>query len=130
MVSNGEKRKTSLTVENLCREISITPYAKRYVKSGSYDFENKLLTYKSFFLYEHNKVAFMLMMRQETQSSVTLTRIAFSANEVAEILGVSRATIYRMVALEEIRPIAHNGVYRFSQKEIDRYLANTMEIAA
>ena len=69
-------------------------------------------------------------MTHHTKSQVTLTRIAFSANEVAQILGVSRATIYRMIALGEIRPISHNGTLRFSQREIDRYVGTTMEVAA
>jgi predicted DNA-binding transcriptional regulator AlpA len=62
---------------------------------------------------------FRVKMRKQEQSTVALTR---SADEARQILGVSRATFYRMVNLGEIRPIAHNGVLRFSQKEIDRYL--------
>lgn len=69
-------------------------------------------------------------MRQEAKSTNAFTRLAFSAHETSTILGVSRATIYRMVALGEIRPISHAGVFRFSQKEIDRYLAQTLEVAA
>jgi excisionase family DNA binding protein len=82
-----------------------------------------------FFLYDHNILDVMLKMRQDYQSSNAFVRLAFSASETAQILGVSRATVYRMVALEEIRPICHNGTFRFSQKEIDRYLANTMAVA-
>ena len=69
-------------------------------------------------------------MRKEEQSTVALIRLAFSADEARQILGVSRATFYRMVNLGEIKPIAHNGVLRFSQREIDRYLGTTMEVAA
>ena len=69
-------------------------------------------------------------MKHIAQTPNAFTRLAFSANETAQILGVSRATIYRMIALGEIRPISHSGTHRFSQKEIDRYLANTMELAA
>jgi excisionase family DNA binding protein len=69
-------------------------------------------------------------MTHNTQTLNAFTRLAFSANEVAQILGVSRATIYRMIALGEIRPISHNGTLRFSQREIDRYVGTMMEVAA
>jgi excisionase family DNA binding protein len=130
MVSKGEELKTTSTVEKLCREISVTPYAKRCVKSRSQHFENIVSCFKRFFLFEHNNRVFRVKMKQGTQSLNALTRLAFSANEVAQILGVSRATVYRMIALGEIRPISHNGTLRFSQKEIDRYVGTTMEVAA
>jgi excisionase family DNA binding protein len=72
----------------------------------------------------------MFVMKQHTQPLNALTRLAFSADEVGKILGVSRATVYRMVHLGEIRPISKAGTLRFSQREIDRYLANTLEVAA
>jgi excisionase family DNA binding protein len=69
-------------------------------------------------------------MTHHTQSLNAFTRLAFSADEVGKILGVSRATVYRMVHLGEIQPISKAGTLRFSQKEIDRYVGTTMEVAA
>jgi excisionase family DNA binding protein len=67
-------------------------------------------------------------MKADKKSTVPLPRLAYSLDETSKMFGVSRATLYRMVGAGEIRPIAHSGVIKFSQREIDRYLSTVQEV--
>jgi predicted DNA-binding transcriptional regulator AlpA len=125
MMSKGEESKFNSTVEKLCREIRCHIGRKLIRHHWQTKFSKVIRT-------QHNRVAYgkLVTMRKHSNSAVPLVRLAFSADETRQILGISRATFYRMVSLGEIKPIAHEGVLRFSQREIDRYLGTTMEVAA
>lgn len=56
---------------------------------------------------------------------VAPTRIAYSPGEVAEMLGITTQTVYRMIAREDI-PARKVGTrnYRILAKDVDTYLAS------
>jgi excisionase family DNA binding protein len=52
-----------------------------------------------------------------------IERLAFSLGEVASMLGLSNATVYRMVQRGDIKPIRGIRHHTFSKREIDRLLS-------
>lgn len=67
------------------------------------------------------------MSRQEASQSVTTRAPLLDVNGVAFQLGISRDTVYRLVAGGELRPfrVAHH--LRFSPEELDEYLEGHRE---
>jgi len=61
-------------------------------------------------------------MHQIAARKPKVTRKAYSINELCEILGISRATYYRMVTAGQIHPVAIGGCTRIPQHELDRLL--------
>ncbi len=67
-------------------------------------------------------------MKTNEHFSAPLIRRAYDISEVAGMLGVSVASVYRLVHGGKLRPLGL-GQFRFSDQEIDRFLKVTRDVS-
>jgi excisionase family DNA binding protein len=66
-----------------------------------------------------------MSMQNTVKDRAPLHRRAYSLAEVAQILGVHKATIYRSLYRGDLKPMAGLGRARISDVELDRFLNAT-----
>ena len=54
---------------------------------------------------------------------ITETRRAYRPEEVAELLGVSRSTVFRLMGSGQLQSLKIAGARRVTVEQLDRYLA-------
>ncbi len=63
--------------------------------------------------------------REDCCMSLKHEKIAYTIEEVAELLSLSRAQIYRLIDLREIATIHIGRAHRITAKQLDDYISRT-----
>ena len=53
---------------------------------------------------------------------VTENKRCYTVNEISEILGISRPTVYTLLKQKEFRWVQIGGIYRISKQSFDEWL--------
>ncbi len=69
------------------------------------------------------------MSHMDTQTNLTPRRLAHPINETAELLAVTRRTVYRLIARGELRPVRIGSRQRIPAEQLER-LVRPQEHAA
>ncbi len=69
------------------------------------------------------------MSHMDTQTNMTPRRLAHPINETAELLAVTRRTVYRLIARGELRPVRIGSRQRIPAEQLER-LVRPQEHAA
>ncbi len=69
------------------------------------------------------------MSHMDTQTNLTPRRLVHPINETAELLAVTRRTVYRLIARGELRPVRIGSRQRIPAEQLER-LVRPQEHAA
>ena len=67
-----------------------------------------------------------ILQKEMNAVVIPLEKRCYSVEEVQEILGISRPSVYNLISKKEFRCVRVGGKYRISKKSFDEWLDNNI----